>query len=43
MKAVGMAYAKRFTSTGPAALILRTDNGPQYEAREFRYHSVPVL
>lgn len=36
MKAVEMAYAKRFTCTGPAGLILRTDNGPQYVAREFR-------
>ena len=36
MKAVEMAYAKRFTSTGPAGLVLRTDNGPQYVAREFR-------
>ena len=36
MKAVEKAYAGRFTSSGPARLILRTDNGPQYIAGEFR-------
>ena len=36
MKAMEMAYAKRFASTGPAGLVLRTDNGPQYVTGEFR-------
>ena len=36
IKAVEKAYAGRFTPSRPARLILRTDNGPQYIAGEFR-------
>ena len=36
IKAVEKAYAGRFPDGKPSNLILRTDNGPQYIAREFR-------
>ncbi|MEM0134008.1 MAG: integrase core domain-containing protein [Thermoplasmatales archaeon] len=36
MKAVERAYAVRFPSSIHVKLILRTDNGPQYAAGEFR-------
>ncbi len=42
IKAVEKAYAGRFTSSGHAKLILRTDNGPQYIAGEFR-NSMKIL
>ena len=36
IKAVEKAYAMRFQSYLPVRPILRTDNGPQYAAKEFR-------
>ena len=36
IKAVEKAYAMRFQSCLPVRPILRTDNGPQYAAKEFR-------
>ena len=36
IRAVEKAYVLRFPDGKPQDLILRTDNGPQYNAKEFR-------